>query len=205
MGMNTLQFYNSRTFVSRMSRTSVCVSLVISFSLLTSSCFASLIGDTISVRQAFDPGSGLVTIDTPTDIIVEEGTADETMVGGTTTSPHLFDAEANEFTLFQTSTDWSSFFFNGYVIDSLDWTPVDGHITGVIVGSNINGFTDERVAFDDHSVSLNYQGLSVNNGFVRVQLVVSHVPEPATFALGALGLWLLLVQSSLGHRRPIER
>jgi len=151
---------------------------------------ATLIGDTVTVRFGTDSGAGFSELSS-VDIVVAAGTSDATMVGGSGSFPHIFDAEASSFTLTQASTGWGEpFVFNGYVVDSLDWVGMPGGFIGDIsFTTNVAGLTDDRVTFTDHAVLIDFQGLSVNNGFITVELTA--IPEPSTALLLGAGVLVL--------------
>lgn len=78
-------------------------------------------------------------------------------------------------------------------LGSLDWLGVEGMIIGIdnFVASGVSVISASSVSFTDHSVSIDlHSGGSFwqLESFVSFDLLVQHVPEPATLALFGLGL-----------------
>jgi hypothetical protein len=95
--------------------------------------------------------------------------------------------------------------FTAAAVNTYRFTDVGGTIAPFtsfsLVGSTVNGFATNRLAFDENSLSVNFQGLSVQRGN-SVQLsftTASVVPEPSTYAL--LGTGLLAVGGIAARRR----
>jgi len=174
---------------------------------------ASLIGDTVIVREAFDQGSGLMYYD---EVFpgkkryvvgpVVEGGSDETAINEVgTTIYQTIDVDSSSFKIKFTqpiTSEWGgySFLFNGFEISDLDFAPgfvisgasilsdsinwIDGELTGPSAL-----FTQDRIGFNDNTVYLDFAGLAGNGpGELSIQLTFSAVPLPPALWLFVAGL-----------------
>jgi hypothetical protein len=110
----------------------------------------------------------------------------------------LFDFEETGFTLSLNSVyaQWGEFDgnFNGIAITDIDYSP-----SSVISGFTLTNemylndgtlvaFTPGRVSYTDHSVFLDFHGLSMFDGYINVDLQFTAVPVPAAVWLFGSGL-----------------
>lgn len=168
-------------------------------------CHASLIGDDVEIQWYFpDLASPVPPQFGPFTVEAGLGDAQEAAQGITlnveASSLHILFDPANG------PIEWLDAVFNGPVFMDLDWVGMPAAvITGVDVAATVTGFTDDRVTFSNHSVAVNFAGLTHTGGEVNVQLTYS-VPEPSTALLmlaGLIGLWGRRLQSlifSVGRR-----
>lgn len=154
-------------------------------------CHASLIGDDVEIQWYFpDLASPVPPQFGPFTVEAGLGDAQEAVQGITlnveASSLHILFDPANG------PIEWLDAVFNGPVFMDLDWVGMPAAvITGVDVAATVTGFTDDRVTFSNHSVAVNFAGLTHTGGEVNVQLTYS-VPEPSTALLmlaGLIGLW----------------
>lgn len=125
--------------------------LGLSLALGCSPAYATLIGDTITIAR-HNPTLG--TVVTSQSVVVQAGTAD------VVTSSFLnIDPDANGIAISMIPSASGTTFipasFNGFVV-----TGIDATITGFSVHTNIGGWSDSRVAFDAHSISMNFERLA---------------------------------------------
>jgi hypothetical protein len=88
------------------------------------------------------------------------------------------------------------------VFDDLDWVGDSGVvIADIIVSATVDGFTNDRVTFTDHSVLVNFEGLTHTGGEVDIDLVFAAIPEPGTVGLLGAGLIAFALMSVRYRRR----
>lgn len=176
---------------------------------------ASLIGDTVIVREASDTGSGL----NYSPFFVEIGPiasddSDETAIYNDPGAPTLNFSESSfvmEFyNVAQSFSGNAPIVFNGYEISSIDFLP--GYkISGVSVQQNLVNwdgnepvnffdgtpllFTSDRISFTNDTIYLDFQGLSYRvTGDLLFDITFTSVPAPAALWLFISGFIALLAQ-----------
>lgn len=162
-------------------------------------CHASLIGDDVEIQWYFPdlaspvpPQFGPFTVEAGLGDAQVEGAQDITF-NVEASSLHIIFDPANG------PIEWLDAAFNGPVFMDLDWIGMPAAvITGVDVTATVTGFTEDRVSFSNHSVAVNFGGLTHTGGAVNVLLTYS-VPEPSTALLmlaGLIGLWRAKITGS---------
>lgn len=187
---------------------------------------ASLIGDTVIFRQAFDTGSGFVYFDEsfPGFQIVEIGPitsddTDKTPIYDIVTDPPTIDFGESGFVMefYNVAQAYAGgFVFNGYELSSINFLP--GYvITGVSVvqdfvnwdgGEPVNLFygtpllfTNDRVSFTDDTIYLDFQDLEFRvTGTLNFDITFAPVPVPASLWLFISGLFALISRSKKIYR-----
>ena len=167
----------------------VCA-FVSTFTLLSPSANASLIGDYVTAQHVFPNTSGLFPLFGTT---VETGPADIlcAFIGGC--SSYSIDVEANSIQIIHTA-DWNtSADFNGVFIDSLNDSS-GNTLTGVTVDTDIGNWDSAMLSFDGDSIWINLIDPYVSQlgqGNITLTLEFGVVPIPASvwlFGSGLLGL-----------------
>ena len=153
---------------------------------------ATLIGDTVQMGHYFSTGICCGGI---TDVVVEAGNGDATEPYFSGSNWYTVDVEASSLSVvYGREPSWAGggdFAFNGLRVTGLDWVgDASGFISGIVASSSVGGFDLSRFSFTDHSVSINWSGLSFEAGSrFDIELITSHaVPEPSTLILLGVGL-----------------
>ena len=146
---------------------------------------ASLLGSTIFLSHRFpDLDSSVESF----PVTVEPGTGDSQLFG----LLYRANPEDNRLLInFIRPFSFENDAFNGHVAEF-----IPDPIQGVTVDTNMSGWDDSRLAFDQNSFRINWAGLSAQQDtyfyasikFPNDGPVNAAIPEPATFILFALGM-----------------
>lgn len=160
--------------------------LIFTFGLyLTGSAYASLIGDDVFVTYTDPFFSQTETV------TVEEGSDDAVdLLFGVITVDMETDSVIIDFSRPNT---FGSASFAGLIIDDLDYddNAQDFILLGVEVDTNMRSWSDNRILFDEDTVSFNWQGLFVDGttNFTAIfQFGPNPIPIPTTLLLFVTGI-----------------
>ena len=160
------------------------VGLVFTFA---GSAGASLVGDTVTVEHK----TNSTTIFGPQDTVVADGTTDKVEVY---TPRYNYDVNIDAYSVdvaFTNNSSWSYMYaFNGLVISNLD-DDSGNPLQGVSIVTNMSGWDDSRLYFNDDQVKFNWKSLSfTNDTYFNASLDFGQnaVPIPGAVWLLAPGL-----------------
>lgn len=145
---------------------------------------ASLIGSTIFLSHRFPDDTSVVE---GHFVMVQSGSADSQLFG----SVYTANPESHQLLIdFIRQVSFANDPFHGHVAEFI---PIP--IQGVIVDTNLVGWDDSRLAFNQSSVRFNWAGLSTQQlGSTHFYATLSFdqsqnvIPEPSTLVLFALGI-----------------
>jgi len=162
---------------------------IIVATLFATSANASFIGAELQARYLF-PNSSTQFSNTETFTVVDPGVEVTFFPDGDPRTNLDFSA-TNLLVTYNSSGTWSPSNFNGFIVE--DVNNVLDDIIGVTLNAatNMVGLDLSRISFNNDSFSVNWNGLSFDNGTVvslDFQFKSAQVPEPATFALLGLGV-----------------
>jgi hypothetical protein len=96
---------------------------------------------------------------------------------------------------------WSATAFNGLVFDVTAGGPLSFTGSTVNAATTLAGFDASRVGLTGNRVTIDWNGLSYENGTRVVVDFTPSIPEPATYALMALGLASIAGTARVRRRR----
>ena len=191
---------------------------------------ASLIGDTVYGHDSayFSPGiyetkegyrylDGIVfdVLFEPTQIgPIQSGDADATMVPAAGGPIYNFEESGFTLSLDQTISQWGDNFggqFNGIVITDINNSP-SARISGFTLTNEMYlydgtqvAFTADRISYTDDSVSLDFHGLTLFDGYISVDLQFTAVPVPASVWLFGSGMAVLIGLARVRNGAELKR
>ncbi len=143
------------------------------------------LGSTVNFQYYFPTSSTLYPFADNGDKLVGPGIEVTDMAG----VANMDISSNNILVTFNTTTNWTSASFNGWVLS--DQSNSLSAITGVTVNplTDMAGFSQSNIVWNADTITVNWQGLSFNPNTVFSLDVsfASSVPEPATWAMMLMG------------------